>query len=231
MTHSRTLSRLALLALVSIGLALFNGIASAQPGPSPPTPLDVQVTPTKVAPETPEAGPTPEEAPGGVRRLVETDLIWILVGVVASAGLILAVGLTVYFVRRSQKASQPAASPPPTPSAQWPCLEVPDAPGGPCHFRLKPGSNTIGRDEGNDVVITQKLAGWKTVSAQHARIHRADGRWVLEDLNSLNGVYVNGQRTGRNLLHEGWQFSIGGVRFVFHLTSEPSSQENEHATS
>ena len=231
MTHSRTLTRLALLVLVSIGLALFNGIASAQPGPGPPAPVDAQVTPTKVSPETPAADPTPEATPVGVGKLVETNLVWILVVVVASAGSLLAVGLTIYFVRRAQREPRPPASPPPTPSSQWPCLEVPGAPAGPCHFRLKPGSNTIGRDGSNDVVITPDLEGWETVSAQHARIHRSDGRWVLEDLNSMNGVYVHGQRTGRNLLHEGWQFSIGGVTFVFHLTSEPSSQENEHAIS
>jgi pSer/pThr/pTyr-binding forkhead associated (FHA) protein len=98
-------------------------------------------------------------------------------------------------------------------------------------LRLKPDNNTIGRDPRNDIVIAQNLPGWDTVSPQHARIYRQDGRWILEDLDSMNGVYVNGQRTGRNLLHEGYRIGIGGVDFIFHLTSEPASQENEYAMS
>lgn len=157
---------------------------------------------------------------------MKTDLVWVLVGVLALAGLLLAVGLTVYFLRkakRSQKASTPDQ---PAPSANWPCLEVPGASGGPCHFRLQPANNIIGRDITNDIVITQDLPGWETVSPQHARIYRQDSRWILEDLNAMNGVYINGQRTGRNLLHDGYQVGIGGVTFIFHLVPEKPSQES-----
>jgi hypothetical protein len=231
MTHSKSLTRLALLILVSIGLPLFSGIASARTMPGSPTRIDVQVTPTKLSPETPGADPTPEETATDPQTLLETDLVWVLVGVVALAGLLLATILTIYFLRRARRRPQKPTPPPPTPSTHWPCLEIPGAPEGSCHLRLKPDNNTIGRDPRNDIVIAQNLPGWDTVSPQHARIYRQDGRWILEDLDSMNGVYVNGQRTGRNLLHEGYRIGIGGVDFIFHLTSEPASQENEYAMS
>ncbi|GAA1768601.1 FHA domain-containing protein [Luedemannella helvata] len=51
----------------------------------------------------------------------------------------------------------------------------------------------IGRAPDNDVVVNNLIA-----SRYHAQLH-ADGRggWVLEDLNSFNGTFVNGQRISR----------------------------------
>jgi hypothetical protein len=229
MTYSKILTRLVLLILVSIGLSLASEMVSAQTTPPPAAPIDASITPTKSAPETPEGSPTPQGTPDAPTTLLETDLVWVLVGVIALAALLLATILTIYFLRRARR--KPQKPTPPTPSSQGPCLEVSGAAGGPCHFQLKSGNNTIGRDRRNDIVITPDLPGWETVSPRHARIYRQDGRWILEDLESMNGVYVNGKRTGRNLLHQGYRIGIGGVTFIFHLTSAPSSQENEHAMS
>ncbi|MEI2692320.1 MAG: hypothetical protein V9H69_22455 [Anaerolineae bacterium] len=35
-------------------------------------------------------------------------------------------------------------------------------------------------------------------------------------MSNRNGVYVEGQRTARNLLRSGWRIGIGGVEFIFH---------------
>ena len=48
---------------------------------------------------------------------------------------------------------------------------------------------TIGRWKDNDVIVDDR---W--VSRNHARIHREDDRYVVEDLGSKNGTFVNGQR-------------------------------------
>jgi len=48
---------------------------------------------------------------------------------------------------------------------------------------------TIGREVGNTLVLPD--AG---VSSQHARIVRRNGRFVLEDVGSTNGTFVNGAR-------------------------------------
>jgi pSer/pThr/pTyr-binding forkhead associated (FHA) protein len=73
------------------------------------------------------------------------------------------------------------------------------------------------------LVIAQDLPGWETVSNRHARIYEQAGRWVIEDLGSTNGVYVNGKRTGRNLLQDGWRLGIGGVEFVCRISKGEAS--------
>lgn len=48
----------------------------------------------------------------------------------------------------------------------------------------------IGRDQACDIVCTQE-----TISARHACLYQLDAtRWCIEDLQSANGVYVNGVR-------------------------------------
>ena len=76
----------------------------------------------------------------------------------------------------------------------------------------------IGRGPENDLVITDDYPGWESVSRHHARIYRQDDRWIIEDLGSTNGVYVNKRRTGRNVLRDGWRVDVGSVAFVFHAS-------------
>ena len=73
----------------------------------------------------------------------------------------------------------------------------------------------IGRAPDNTIVIPSDVPNVETVSIYHARLYRFD-RWILEDLDSTNGTYVNGKRTGRNYLRDGWEIGIGGVIFIFH---------------
>jgi len=99
-------------------------------------------------------------------------------------------------------------------------LEYVDAPGVSRRLDLKSTSTTIGRGKANDIVITQDFAYWETVSHHHAQISRQAIGWVIEDNHSSNGVYVNGKRTGRNLLRTGWQLAIGGVTFIFRTNGK-----------
>jgi pSer/pThr/pTyr-binding forkhead associated (FHA) protein len=71
--------------------------------------------------------------------------------------------------------------------------------------------------EGITLRIDEKFPNWQTVSRYHARIYRdpSTGRPVIEDNNSQNGVYVQGRRTARNLLKDGWTVTIGGVEFIY----------------
>ena len=60
------------------------------------------------------------------------------------------------------------------------------------------GTLTIGRDESCDVAIPDRQ-----VSRQHARLSLRDNAVFLEDLNSKNGTYLNGQLlTGPTQLRE-----------------------------
>ena len=138
--------------------------------------------------------------------------------IVAGLVLLLAFLLILLIVRRRKRKKGP--SPPPTPVPTLPHLESTGIPGGPRHFDLKPDGLAIGRAPENDLVVTQDFPAWETVSRRHARVYQQADRWIVEDLNSMNGVYVNGKRTGRNLLRDGWQLGIAGVKFVFHAGTE-----------
>ncbi len=75
---------------------------------------------------------------------------------------------------------------------------------------------TIGRKEGNTIRLTER-----NVSRRHARLHKDDGAYVLEDLGSYNGVRVNGRRLepeSTTALQPGDQVVIGD--YVIALQSE-----------
>jgi pSer/pThr/pTyr-binding forkhead associated (FHA) protein len=54
------------------------------------------------------------------------------------------------------------------------------------------------------------------ISQQHARIFDRNGSWVVEDLGSTNGTYLNGAPlTGPQPLHPGDSIRIGDSEFTF----------------
>src|SRR5437016_9997952 len=63
---------------------------------------------------------------------------------------------------------------------------------------------TIGRSPDNDLPV-DNLA----VSNYHAKIYFEAGRMVIEDLDSLNGTFVNDLRVERATLHDGDKIHIG----------------------
>ena len=58
-------------------------------------------------------------------------------------------------------------------------------------FPLEGDQLTIGRDSTNGVAINDA-----EISRKHARLVFQGGKYVLEDLGSTNGTFVNGQRLG-----------------------------------
>ncbi|MGE0790669.1 MAG: FHA domain-containing protein [Sandaracinaceae bacterium] len=72
---------------------------------------------------------------------------------------------------------------------------------------------TIGRKEGNTIRLTER-----NVSRRHARLVKASGKFVVEDLHSYNGVRVNGQRIGAETsLEPGDQIAIGDYTLALQL--------------
>ena len=63
---------------------------------------------------------------------------------------------------------------------------------------------TIGRAPDNDMAI-DNLA----VSNYHARVYAEAGQLVIEDLNSLNGTFVNDMRVERGTLRDGDTIQVG----------------------
>jgi pSer/pThr/pTyr-binding forkhead associated (FHA) protein len=54
-----------------------------------------------------------------------------------------------------------------------------------------------------------------TVSRRHAMVHRQDGNARILDDRSLNGVFVNGERTEMAELTDGDELTIGRFRLYF----------------
>ncbi|MFO0604105.1 MAG: adenylate/guanylate cyclase domain-containing protein [Polyangiales bacterium] len=72
--------------------------------------------------------------------------------------------------------------------------------------------NTLGRHPNNSIQLLDRI-----VSKEHCVVEQRGARWVLRDLGSLNGTYVNDQRVaGEAVLHHGDQITLGGTRAVFH---------------
>jgi pSer/pThr/pTyr-binding forkhead associated (FHA) protein len=82
-------------------------------------------------------------------------------------------------------------------------------PGGPA-IELKCSGMVLGRHTEADVRLPLP-----DVSRRHCRFIFADNAWHIEDLGSLNGVFVNGQRVQQATLHETDIIGIGG--FVFQV--------------
>jgi pSer/pThr/pTyr-binding forkhead associated (FHA) protein len=73
-------------------------------------------------------------------------------------------------------------------------------------------SNVFGRASDNDVWIDDP-----NISRQHCKVARVDGRWVLSDLGSTNGTWLDAARVKRYALRDGETFYLGDARVVFHL--------------
>ena len=77
---------------------------------------------------------------------------------------------------------------------------------------------TIGRLPDNTLIIDNPA-----VSGHHARVFMEGGAAILEDLNSTNGTFVNGQLTKRRVLCSGDVLLIGKHQLVFESTQEWSA--------
>ncbi|MEP7199059.1 MAG: FHA domain-containing protein, partial [Chloroflexota bacterium] len=83
---------------------------------------------------------------------------------------------------------------------------------------------TIGRDRQNSVPLDHPQ-----VSRFHARIDAATKGYVLSDLSSSNGTFVNGQRVARDLLRRGEVVQIGIFRFAFDFEHGQLTQQSQRA--
>ncbi|MGB8212424.1 MAG: FHA domain-containing protein [Anaerolineales bacterium] len=68
----------------------------------------------------------------------------------------------------------------------------------------------LGRQLDNDVVFQEV-----SVSRTHAEIRCEDGKYILNDLHSTAGTFVNNRRVEKCLLNSGDLISLAGVQFMF----------------
>ena len=91
-------------------------------------------------------------------------------------------------------------------------------------YTLKPGKNTLGRDDNNDIVLYDTAA-----SNNHAEIYfdATNDTITLRDLESTNGTFVNGKRIYQlqPLQHED-QIRIGfRIITIIHTEQQPNLQD------
>jgi pSer/pThr/pTyr-binding forkhead associated (FHA) protein len=86
----------------------------------------------------------------------------------------------------------------------------------------------IGRANDNDLI----LKNMPSVSRRHAEIYQLAGLVYIEDLNSTNGTYVNGQRiSGPVALKNGDRILLGGFTCEYVTDSHSSNRSKPDADS
>jgi pSer/pThr/pTyr-binding forkhead associated (FHA) protein len=89
-------------------------------------------------------------------------------------------------------------------------LVVQRGPNAGSRFLLDQDISTVGRHPDSDVFLDDV-----TVSRRHARFERDGDHFRVIDVGSLNGTYVNRDRTDALLLSNGDEVQIGKFRLIF----------------
>jgi hypothetical protein len=80
---------------------------------------------------------------------------------------------------------------------------------------------SIGRHGDNEIILPDSQ-----VSRHHAEIVMQGGRWLITDLGSANGSYVNGERlTGPHVLSHGDLVRVGQTEFRVEITAAIAAQD------
>ena len=98
---------------------------------------------------------------------------------------------------------KPRSQPPPR-------LVVLGEPAAGAEFTLSKAAMRIGRDERLDIWVNHK-----SISHEHAEVQVSDGKVTVFDLESANGLRVNGVSATRAILENGDVLQLGEVRFRF----------------
>jgi len=92
-------------------------------------------------------------------------------------------------------------------------------------YTLSKNVTQLGKKEGNDIPITDK-----TVSRNHAEIEYTADSFLLRDLESTNGTYVNGTRVKEAYLVPGDRIKIGRTVLEFSAFDEKVKIEPSEKT-
>lgn len=87
-------------------------------------------------------------------------------------------------------------------------------------FKLRQDIINLGRRLDNHVVLNDPR-----VSRTHAQIRLVKGRYIIFDLHSTGGTYINGQRITQSILYPGDVISLAGATLVYGQDSPPVSAD------
>ena len=85
----------------------------------------------------------------------------------------------------------------------------------------------IGRGRDNDIVLADPQTG---VSRVHAELRYENGRYVILDLQSQNGTWVNGRRVERAEVPPGAEIALGEYRLTLQTDVVASRAESQRET-
>lgn len=81
---------------------------------------------------------------------------------------------------------------------------------------------SIGRHPNNDIPIPRN-----TISRFHAKITQQKGQYILQDLQSSNGTFVNEKKISKHtLLQDQDQIRLGEISFTFHREEQNTKSKN-----
>ena len=81
---------------------------------------------------------------------------------------------------------------------------------------------TIGRNPNCDIHIDNL-----GVSKRHAKIYKQDGAYVVKDLNSTNGTYVNNKRVARAIINNNDEIHIGKHSLIVGMNAQKSTKTDQ----
>ncbi len=83
-------------------------------------------------------------------------------------------------------------------------------------FPLQTPIVNIGRRLDNTLILDDPR-----VSRNHAQLRSVEGRYVIFDLNSTGGTFINGKRVTQCVLYPGDVISLAGVPLIFGQDNPP----------
>jgi len=190
------------------------------PPPPPPEPVVKVVEVPKVI-EVPkvvevpaQAAPAPAPPAAAKPPLLRPSARW-LSWLAGAVGVALIVALLALERRRRRRREEGAGAEPPAALRTFAYLELQDGSG--IRHPVTSVAFRIGRHGDNDLVLKDP-----SISRHHAEIHRRrDGTFTITDLESLNGVFVNGRKLKTSPLKEGDLLEIGDITLRFGVRSDP----------
>jgi hypothetical protein len=88
--------------------------------------------------------------------------------------------------------------------------------GGTKVFAIQAAVTNVGRRGDNHLVVDDPR-----ISRYHAQVRYVRGRFIIFDLNSTGGTYVNGQRVNQSVLYPGDVISLSGLPIIFGQDNPP----------
>ena len=185
----------------------------------PATPAITAVSPRTTPAQAPEIRIISQEPEA------EEINLWLWYGIPIALGILIVMVLIILIGTFQQKAVKIPAAPAPGAATFKPYayLVVQDEKG--TRYPITNTTWRVGRTRDNELALQDK-----SVSRRHAEIHRySNGTFVIFDVDSLNGVYVNDEKIKKKKLEEGDIVEIGDIIMRFTLYSSDYASDEDTA--